>query len=356
MLQEATQQLLSTLRSPDVTETQLRDAAQSFINAALNADDSEARAALGALSSAFSLDDLQRGAFAALIGGALLEHGGDPAPLAEPLIELLRRHLELTGSLAAECERRIQPELDDEADPAERFEQMLANVAGEMPREAEGWEALETSWCVGVTLFSVSSEARNAGKPLRALAERSAEFHTGSSWLSQILAVLDDEPFLVIEPDTGLGIKGRMRGVVDNFQLHTLLMDVFPQRGPFSKGRLARPVVEIARGIGPQQSDQAVTGEWNLYAWTAVSPDLTLPQATDTGARQHWIWGEGKPEDIPLFEGQRVILLGPASYVRSWPSQRMFNLLKADLIVEATLSGKACGAWLERMAGAPRPV
>ena len=71
-----------------------------------------------------------------------------------------------------------------------------------------------------------------------------------------------------------------------------------------------------------------------MYDWSAVQQNLELSDHTYIGSSNTWIWGEGKPEDIPLFEGYRVILLGKMSYERSWRAQRMFDNLKAELKIE----------------------
>ena len=51
-----------------------------------------------------------------------------------------------------------------------------------------------------------------------------------------------------------------MSGIVENFQLDTLLMDEFPRDAP----RVSKDAVAVARGSGPQQIDETVTGVWNL--------------------------------------------------------------------------------------------
>ena len=111
-------------------------------------------------------------------------------------------------------------------------------------------------------------------------------------------------------------------------------------------------MAQVARGLGPQQTNDGVTGAWNLYNWQALRPDLTLPGMED--GTTHWIWGEGSPEDIATFEGHRVVLLGPPSYQRSWTSQRMFAGLPADLSVERKLNKEEVRQWLRRLAAAPR--
>ena len=95
-----------------------------------------------------------------------------------------------------------------------------------------------------------------------------------------------------------------------------------------------------------------MTGVWNLYTWKALTPDLRLPDANEFDGGGAWIWNEGTPEDIPVFESRRVILLGPASYPRFWNSQRMFDKLPAKLECERQLNKDEATDWLKRMAAA----
>jgi hypothetical protein len=165
-----------------------------------------------------------------------------------------------------------------------------------------------------------------------------------------MLSVLETEPILVIEPETRLGIIARISGVVDNFQLNVLLMDGFPRPGFLGRRRVPRRVADVALGRGPQHSDDVVTGVWNLYTWAAIGPGLRLPDTSDFGSSACWIWNEGVPEDIPLFDDRRVILLGPPSYQRTWRSQRLFSKLPAKLEIERKLTKDEVSGWLLRMA------
>lgn len=163
-----------------------------------------------------------------------------------------------------------------------------------------------------------------------------------------MLATLDDEPIVVIEPGTMLGFLARISGVVDNFQFHMLLMDQFPFAAP-SSPRLSAASAAVARGEGPQAIDETVVGSWNLSSWHSIGPGPALPDGANRNASRHWIWNEGKPADIPLFEERRAILLGPPSYQRSWRAQRMFDRLPARLGVERCLGRDEASAILERM-------
>jgi hypothetical protein len=364
----ATKKLIDTVRNKSAREDDIQQAAGDFFRAVGKVAKPEAEAQMALLAGHFDLPDPERGAFLARMCGALVEGGIDPLPMARPLRLRLQTLLEDCAKLADACraqlpvtktpnitrEERDQFGGDDETDESDAndenraFSDARAKLAAQLPRENAAWEALHTFWLPAIAVYSVCPEARYAAQSLRAPAQRIAEFHEGGHWIQLILSVLDYEPLLVIEPETRTGFLARSFGIVDNFQLNTLVMDTFPTNGGMRRVPLA--VAETARGRGPQTGEQIVTAAWNLYAWQALRPNLQLPDAGSYDSNQHWIWNEGIPADIPLFENRRVILLGPKSYDRSWRSQRMFDKLAANLHIERQLSRDEATGWLQRMA------
>jgi hypothetical protein len=400
MLTDATQTLIATARDADASDEEFDGAAHAFVLAAREEPVEQVNAALAELSNHFDTEDASRGAFVALICGAFVENGCDPKSIAQPLTEQLAHLLKLSLDLLEACRAEMPDEDDDvltddaefgedddfagsefeddaEFDEAEElgddldevlgdsldedddiddedlddlFQQVRERLGAEMPKEDEAWEALERLWHPAIAVYSVSPESREAARPLRKAATELAEFHEAGHWLRLMLGVLDDEPILVIEPSTSRGMLGRISGVVDNFQLNVLIMDTFPAGpGDVAPQRVDALVADVARGTGPQQTEDTVTGEWNLYNWQAIQSNYELPDPNDYSASQHWIWNEGSPEDIAVFEGRRVVLLGPASYARSWQAQRMFSDLPAAFEVERTLDEDEVRQWLERM-------
>ncbi|GAA2711602.1 hypothetical protein ACFY2R_25130 [Micromonospora olivasterospora] len=63
-----------------------------------------------------------------------------------------------------------------------------------------------------------------------------------------------------------------------------------------------------------------------------------------------WIWNEGAPADIPLFEGARVVVLDPPPYQRSWNNIRRFPMMSASLTVAGALPPAEAADWLDRIA------
>jgi hypothetical protein len=352
MLTEVTNELIATARNHLATEEQLNAAAQAFLGEAVDSTKSDAEGALKSLCRHFDLDDPERGAFLALVCGVLVERGADPAVITEPLINRLSSLLKAAGELATAAEARL-PAIVETSDSSDPFEIARGEVEETMPEQAIAWSALDRFWHPAIAVFSRSTAAREAAQSLRDSAGKISQYHAAGHWISLILTVLDQEPILVIEPETSLGIVGRISGIVDNFQLNTLLMDAFPQASADLPRRVSRDAADVARGEGPQQTEESLTSVWNLYHWQAIRADRTLPSADQMDSSdEFWIWNEGVPADIALFEGYRVVLLGPPSYPRSWQSQRMFEGLPANLHCERVLTPTEIDEWLQRMSAA----
>lgn len=349
MVAQAAQRLAATVRNDASSDADIQAAAQAFFDAVGRASAAEANDALRALASLVSLDNLARAGFIALLCGALVEQGCDSSPLTAPLIRQLQTVLERSALLVDACVASLPKSEEADEDPSGAFEKARKEIARGMPIENEAWEALKQFWRPAIVVFSVNAPARAAAGGLRTLAGKLSDHHEGGHWLRLMLSVLDNEPVVVIEPQTRLGILGRISGVVDNFQLNVLLMDGFPKSGFLARRRVSARVADVARGLGPQKTDDTVTGVWNLYTWQAIETGYKLPDPGDYGASSSWVWNEGSPNDIPLFEGRRAILLGPASYSRSWGSQRMFDKLPAKLEIERQLSKSDVTDWLQRM-------
>jgi hypothetical protein len=127
-----------------------------------------------------------------------------------------------------------------------------------------------------------------------------------------MMQVLDDEPIVVLHPGEGKGFRVRLSGLADNFQLHTLLADALIGQFPGRWLRGARPAraeVAAARDGAVREGCPGAHGAFNLWTWRGLKADGTLRDPMSGSS--HWIWNEGVPADIPSFDGERVVLLGP---------------------------------------------
>ncbi len=317
------------------------------------ASPASSREAMATLAPGLNSLDPEPAGVASRVVGAMIEAGHDPQPARTAMLGALQQTLPVCASLADEARAEIgdPPEHLDEDEIeewlAERGAAALNDAAGHRPAAAVAWQRLHEIWPGAIALFSVDPAARAEAQDLVPIAERIEDVHEAAGWLRAMLTVLHDEPYVAIEPATRTGIVGRMSGVVENFQLTTLLMDEFPRDEP----RVSKAAIAVARGEGPQQIDETVTGVWNLFTFAALQPGGELPEPSDLAHRDTWIWNEGMPADIPTVDGHRVILLGPAPYARSWQAQRMFLKLPARLTADL-LDEDALAQWLAKIEAA----
>lgn len=254
---------------------------------------------------------------------------------------------------------------DEELDEDDPRVAAFVAVTARLPEEAEAANAFAPASLAAIALLSRSPEGRARARADRALlaAARDLANEPGgppnAKFLSTMLHVLDGESLLVLHPESGRGFDVTTSGVADNFQLHTLLAAALVPRGLPGEAPPAA-VAACARGEGPQMvEDEAVvaSGVFNLGHWTSIGPDGRLLQP-EPGEAAHdlWIWNEGVPADIRVFEGRRVVVLGPPPYARQWHASRLFGELPASLEVTRELPAAEVQGWLARLGSAPRPT
>jgi hypothetical protein len=344
-------QLLTTLKYSQVAEERLQMSIDNFYIALSHASAAEVRGAISDLANALTLDNFTHAGRVAMVICGLRHQGYDLTPTVAPLINKLDYLLTMSGQLLATAEREAGASSND-PDNAELINQTLTEIARPNPIESAAWDALEEFFYLpGVALFCQDLQARVVGQHLRELTKQIEHYHSGAHWLDRILSVFSNEPILIIEPSTKLGFEGKMSGISGNFQLHTLLMDIFPQQHLWQiQRRVSKKAVDIAMGKGAQCDPRnTVNGVWNMYDWQAIQPDLTLPDHINYQNTNNWIWGEGCPADIPIFSGFRVILLGDPSYKRGFGAQRDFANLPAKITRDRFLNRDEVTAWLSKM-------
>ena len=354
-------ELLDALGSNTWTDGRADRLIQAFGESIGRASPAASREAMATLASGLNSLDPEPAGVASRVVGAMIEAGHDPRPARAAMLGALQQTLPVCANIADEARAEVGEPPDhldeDEAEEwlAERGAEALNEAAGRRPAAATAWQRLHEVWPGAIAMFSVDPEARAEAQELAPLAERIEDVHEAAGWLRAMLTVLHDEPYVAIEPATRTGVAGRMSGIVENFQLCTLLMDEFPRDEP----RVSKAAVAVARGDGPQQIDETVTGVWNLFTYAALRPGGELPDPADMSLSHTWIWNEGMPADIPVLDGHRVLLLGPASYSRQWKAQRMFLKLPARLTADL-LGEDAVAQWLEKIeaaaAEAPPPA
>lgn len=129
-----------------------------------------------------------------------------------------------------------------------------------------------------------------------------------------------------------------MSGVGDNFQLHTLLADRLSGQGGIP-------------GLAPPRPD-----------WVAEATDAPLVNhsGTDPIVRRFrlydgtgsYVYPEGRPADIGMTAGTRVLVIHPPNGSYGWAHARTYVHMKSALTLDAALAPEEAAGWLGRIAPA----
>lgn len=205
----------------------------------------------------------------------------------------------------------------------------------EATRLALAWCSVE-EWqppALAVLCRSAEVRRRHASAILPACRDLAALKRHDLKCLAHVLAVLDDEPLVVLHRPTGTGFEVRIGGIGDNFQLHTLLAHVLVGGGHVPGTTPSAESVRLATDPAPAQgrTRTIATGAFELLA-----PD---------GER---IWNEGLPDDIPVVEGRRLLVLDEPTYQRSWNADRFFPQLPGTAELTRVLTVGETRTWFAR--------
>lgn len=373
---DALDAFLAAVRGDDAWVEELNDHSRRFGSALNGATRDEIAAAQRAFAGLFPNVRPVATGHVGISCGSLVECGGDPHVTGFALLDLLPHLLKHVGDFFELAYERAA----NDADLAKEIEARKADDPDydlDSYIADESWDALgmrfgpalfethpmavfahmaDRFYALGVIAhLSRSKELRAAARSRPELLERSRAndgYFGGQTHLTCMLRVLDNEPLLVLHPAEGKGFALRVSGVADNFQLHTLLAGELIGDGRLSGEPPDADVLALARGTAEQSERLHASGAFNLWNWTGVRADGTLPEG-QTGS-EHWIWNEGVLADVRAFEGTRVVLLGPPPYSRGWNAGRRFAHMDVECAVERELSASEVRALLGRMASAPR--
>jgi hypothetical protein len=362
-LREAAEQLVQAARTSGTLQ-EADDALRRFFPALRGADDLDA--GLRVLGAALPELHPVMGAKIALACGAAVENGGDPAIAGPAVLRLLGPVLDWATTFHRLCVERAEadglfPEGKEGEDqegptPDELADRYFAAINEENQEAVWGFLAEREVRLSAIAHLSrskaVRAEARALPPLLRASRALDECFSGAHGFLTKMLLVLDDEPLLVLHPGQSRGFLVTFGGIADNFTLNACILHHLTGDGMILAPGLNRAEVAhaVSRPCGPDAP--VMTGAFNLWNWTAVRPDGSLPAPGESG---HWIWNEGVPADIAPFEGRRVVLLGPPAYERHWRAGLPFEGMLPEFAVERALSAEEVADWLRRLAAAPRP-
>jgi hypothetical protein len=288
----------------------------------------------------------------AMTCGAMVEHGGDPNVCGEALLDRMEDLLAALGRFWDEV--RAKAGQDPTPTTARQLgEQYLVDVYKADPDAAMAYYS-HNPLCLGLISHLAKSPALRAAARSRPqllkLAPNLDVAINEFAHLGTLLRVLDDEPLVVLHPAERKGYRIRITGVGDVLQLDTLLAArlVGDPADGWLPGERPGPDVIAAVTDGPVRPDLTVTGVFDLWRWTGLRADGTLPD----GPSDHRLEWNAIPADLPLLDGERVVLLSAKDPPADWQGTRRYRDLPGDLVLERVLSADEVRAWLGRLAGA----
>lgn len=292
------------------------------------ADDAELAAAAPRLAALLPEVPAGPRSVVAVIVGACVERGADPAGCAPAVLAEVGKAL---------------------AGSAEFVERWAATGGGDLPHPDGGDPGAEVVARVGADAaqawwslpqWEMATVAMLGHRAVRAHMDGRQELVASARYIAEAggddlkcliyaLLVLDDEPLVVLHRQSRSGYRMRMSGLGDNFQLHTLLAAELVGAGYVPGEVPSAEAVAVCRNASGQAP---TTGAFNLSA-----PDGT------------WIWNEGTPSDIPVVDGVRLLVLDPPPYPRGWPAGRFFPGMPGELVLEGVLNATETESWFTRI-------
>lgn len=398
MLERDGQRLVEVVATSDLedNEDEFWDVLSDLYDHSEDADITELTQVLGTLSDLMPGLPSHLGGQVALVGGAFVERGAEPEALVKPLFDILVGQLDGCGAflLAWQDIQAATAGADDgtgsDTDPAkpapgsdeafhvpnsedpagmqDTYGQLAAVMdSGKAYELTMVWYTLDSWIRPAITLLQHRSVREDLPHRSR-LAEAANALESARGelrFLAHLLRVLDDEPLLVLHRASGKGFRMRMSGVGDNFQLHTLLATrLLSWRSTVHRLSDGDKLVDY-RGDNWGDHPAPADGEsWGLLEGEGPEVDQIVaatfgesPKAEMTGyfnltdATGEWIWNEGVPADIPIYQDERVIVLDPPPYARTWTTGRTFLDMRPTLDVEEIMSDDEAAAWLARVGG-----
>jgi hypothetical protein len=328
----------------------LRKAYGGLRKAVVAAGEAERAAAVGGLVPALEGIPVHLGGSLAQMMGAMVGMEGDPAPVLDVLASRACAVMEDAAvfantwrTLNGPMPSRQRESLDA---VATRYAAAADGPREQSVRQAASWWTGE-EWAQPVLYLSQRADVRRAlpdrARLLAAAEQLADEYPDLAPFLVGLLRALDDEKLAILHRESGRGFWITVRGVADNFQLHTLLAAALLAPGK-DGGASYLPglpptaaMIAAADGTGDLTPPDGISGQFNLV-----------------DARGEWIWNEGMPGDIPVVNGHRVIVLDPPPYARAWNAGRAYPYLMASFTAEPMTDAEAAG-WMALVRPAAPP-
>jgi hypothetical protein len=315
-------------------------AGQDLVDALPAAGPDDIQPALARLVPVLSGISLERGSGLARVVGGMAWQVVDTSSALGVLVNraceamegaarFLALHRELLGDPPAPQNASAVRETID------RFAAAAAASATEPRKLALAWFTAP-DWVQPVLYLSQRADVRAAlpqRERLLAAVESIRENLGVANWLYGLLLVLDDAPLIVLHRQSGLGYRVTIGGIGNNAQLQTLIAARLigePEAGWLPGTPPSPDMTAAADGSGPMQPPGGIVPQFSL----ADLQGARLPAA-------------GRPADIPVLQGERVIVLDPPSG-EAWGPGRVYALMQPSLRAERQLTPEEAAAWLAK--------
>ncbi|GAB2821025.1 hypothetical protein GCM10022221_18720 [Actinocorallia aurea] len=265
----------------------------------------------------------ERGGWLAVLAGALAGRGADADGI--PLVARLGGVAAGALAFAEAWGGRPPPAA---AGPAPQvWERTRALMGDRAMISMQCWYALPRFAQGALALLLHSPATRAAVADFDEAVDRAIVHCEALRDVQELRRVLDGESLLVLHRPSRRGWTVTMRGVTDNFQLHTLLAGLLV--GAEVPGRAPHPGWVAAYGdADPVPGLPPVEGWWDL-----------------ADGHGEAVWNEGVPADIPLLGDSRVLVLDPPSRQRTWEAGRRHPEVPGLLTLDAVYHPDDLLAW-----------
>ncbi|WP_433464777.1 hypothetical protein [Spirillospora sp. CA-128828] len=333
----ALQQLVDQIVRAAVVEDQsFSDLLPQLMQASQAASPAEMDAALPRLAEGVAEAPPNLGGWLAIVTGAWIENGADPAPVGAAVVDRITdvtaAALAFGNAWEAATGGKPPPDMQEEQPSQQVFDTVEPHLGDGTVTAMMSWFALPQFAMAGCTVLQMAPSVR-AGLSERdflAFTAGKAGEHLGQmNHYQALLRVLDGERLLVLDRASRKGWTVTIGGIGDNFQLHVLLAGALIGRpGGLTGDRPAPEIIACFLNADVPDGRPIISSPWNLV---------------DTHGEM--IWNEGVPADIPVVNGTRVVVLDPPSYERTFPAGRRFPMMPAMMRVEGMHLPEDLGDW-----------
>lgn len=302
--------------------------------------------------------------------GVIVEVGGDPNIAIEPILD----RITVLFAAVPEIVRVMQEHLGVEHPNrvAEKDWPSLGEAHPEHAGVIGDWHALRLVGCAAMTMLCRDTGARIQARERIDLIQRAESARSDNPfayYLAELLGMVDNERLLVLDTTRRLGFRMHLTAIRNNFHLFTLLQDALlahPSAADWRGPRVRPLVVAVAKSermlpeISPNEwsaedptnasvvSDAAI---WTYYNAKGLKADGSFHTLAASHGSPPWVWGEMKPTEIPILNGERIVLLGPLEVPRSWYIGFFAPLhpaLRSSVHVEGVLRDDEYRAWIAK--------